>query len=110
MEFILQMKVKYLMYILFLFSVNGKIMKFVEKEHINQQNLSIMVNGLEINCIKNIFSDGYGIYKLLNGYEYNGNFKDGKMDGKGILTSKDGKKYDCIFKEGTLIQKTLTNI
>lgn len=51
MEFILQIKVKYLMYFLFLFSVNGKIMKFVEKEHINQQNLSIMVNGLEINCI-----------------------------------------------------------
>lgn len=56
--------------------------------------------------LNNIFSDGHGIYKLLNGYEYNGNFKDGKMDGKGILTSKDGKKYDCIFKEGTLIQKT----
>ena len=55
----------------------------------------------ENTCISGDCENGYGVYKLINGDKYEGNWKDNKWNGEGTLYRADGtKKYEGNFKDG----------
>ena len=51
-------------------------------------------------CLQGDCKEGFGVFALREGFEYAGEFKDGKFDGYGILAHYNGGKYVGGWEKG----------
>ena len=52
-------------------------------------------------CLVGNCQNGFGTYRSVKrGWQYTGNFKNGKPDGKGKVTFPDGRFYEGMFRNG----------
>ena len=58
---------------------------------------------LSAQCIEGNCVNGQGTYNYDNGYQYSGEWKDGKYHGQGTYTYGDGTSDKGIWEDGELI-------